>query len=184
MAVKRSDARKNRAHLLAVARDMVQEGDSAPSFNELAKQAGVGVGTVYRHFADHDALLAGLVEAQLADLEALMARVGAEKDPAAALELLLRSAIALQLDSPVMAQILAAPRRVGQKVARRLAALEAMAESIVARGRRAKLIRADVKAGDLRRLVCGIERAARAGDEPAEAASRYLEIVLAGLRRR
>ena len=40
-----------------------------PSFNVLAKRAGVGVGTVYRHFADHKALLGGLAEAQLTELK-------------------------------------------------------------------------------------------------------------------
>ena len=53
----------------------------------------------------------------------------------------------------------------------------------MARARRKKLIRADVKAGDLRRLVCGLELAARSGEEPAASAARYADIVLAGLRR-
>jgi AcrR family transcriptional regulator len=179
----RADAQKNRTHLLAVARTMVAEGQLEPSFNDLAKRAGVGVGTVYRHFADHAALLAGLAEALLADFEALLAAARAEPDPFAALSLLLRGAVALVLQGPAVAHLLAAPDSVSPAVAAQLGALQATTDAVVARARRAKVIRADVKAGDLRRLVCGIELAARSGDRPAEAARRYVELVLAGLRR-
>jgi AcrR family transcriptional regulator len=180
---KRSDAVKNRAHVLSVARVMMQEGELTPSFNALAKRAGVGVGTVYRHFADHQALLAGLVERQFVDLEDLTTRARAESDPVVALGLLLRGVLALELDSPVIAQLLASPQRESREFAQQLAALEATGELILARGRKAKSIRPDVKAGDLRRLVCGLELAVRTGDKPAEAAARYVDIVLAGLRR-
>jgi AcrR family transcriptional regulator len=183
MAAKRTDALKNRARLLSVAREMAKEGDAPPSFNELARRAGVGVGTVYRHFADHTALLAGLVEAQFTELEELTARVGAEKDPLAALDLLLRGAVALELDSPVIAQLLASPHRASREFAEQLAALEASGERALARGRKTKVIRTDVKPGDLRRLLCGLERAIRSGDEPADSATRFVDIVLAGLRR-
>src|SRR5271155_943623 len=111
MAGKRSDAQKNRAHLLSVARAMMKAGEITPSFNVMAKRAGVGVGTVYRHFADHQALLGGLAEGHLAEIEALTASVRAEKDPLAAIELLLRGTMALELKSPVIAQLLASPQR-------------------------------------------------------------------------
>jgi AcrR family transcriptional regulator len=177
----RSDAAKNRAHLLVVARGMMKGSDRVPPFNDLAHEAGVGVGTVYRHFRDHGALLAGLVEAQLSDVEALTARVMAESEPVVALELLLRGAIALELDSPVLARVLASAD--GSAALAQLAALNAAGERVIARGKRTKVLRADVKPGDLRRLVCGIERAIRTGDEQAAAAERYVSFVLAGLRR-
>jgi AcrR family transcriptional regulator len=180
--VQRADAQKNRAHLLSVARAMMQKGDLAPSFNELAKKAGVGVGTVYRHFADHQALLAGLVEAQLTELEALLAEARANEDPAQALERLFRGAVTLELHSPVIAQLLASPAGASRQVTQRLGAIQAAAEAIVLRARKAKVIRADMQPGDLRRLVCGLELAARTGDHPAEAARRFVDIVLAGLR--
>jgi AcrR family transcriptional regulator len=183
MARPRSDAVKNRARVLAAARAMMQEGVRQPAFNALARRAGVGVGTVYRHFADHPALLAGLVEGQFAALEALTARVVAEPELLAALELLLRGVVALELDSPVLAQLLASPQRESRAFARELAALEAAGERLLAQGRRAGLIRPDVKPGDLRRLVCGLEAAIRTGDEPVASAARYVDIVLAGLRR-
>lgn len=183
MVAQRSDALKNRAHVLSVARAMIEAGDAKPSFNLLAQRAGVGVGTVYRHFPDHHALLAALVEDQFADLDALMAKASAEADPLVAIALLLRGAVALELKSPIVAQMLASPQRESRELAERLAALEAIGERILARGRKAKLFRADLKAGDLQRLVCGIEIAIRSGDERKKAGARYVDIVLAGLRR-
>lgn len=184
MASKRSDAQTNRAHLLTVARSMMRKSTAAPAFNELAKKASVGVGTVYRHFADHQALLVALVEAQLVEFEALISRVKEEQDPWSALETLFRGALELELRSPVVAQLLAAPKGESKAIARQLAALEVTAELIVARARKANAIRADIKAGDLRRLVCGLELAVRAGDAPDEAAERYVEIVLEGIKAR
>ena len=182
MTSKRTDAQKNRAHLLSVARRMVQGGVQELSFNELAKKAGVGVGTVYRHFENQRALLAGLVEAQLAQFKTLMAAAGAEKDPQSSLEALFRGVLALELESPVIAQMLSAPGHEPREVQAQVAALEATAEEIVNRARRAKVIRADVKPGDFRRLICGLERAVRSGSDPDTSADRYVDIVLAGLK--
>lgn len=58
---KRADARRNQAQLLAAARDVfVQHGPEAP-LDEVARRAGVGIGTLYRRFADRDALLKAVV---------------------------------------------------------------------------------------------------------------------------
>lgn len=182
MASKRSDAQKNRAHLLLVARHMVEEGADEPSFNELARRAGVGVGTVYRHFAGQRELLVALVEDQLAALQALMEQARETTDAWEGLEQLFRGALALELESPVIAQLLSSPRRESSEVQARVSALEASAEAIVNRARRAKVIRPGLKAGDFRRLICGLERAVRAGDEPETSARRYVDLLLAGLK--
>jgi len=178
----RADARKNRAHILAVARRMSRDGDVAPSFNDLAKHAGIGVGTVYRHFADHRALLAGLVEDQIVQLEAVLARARAHGDPFEALAVLFRGALALELECPAIAKLLSTPGAPSQELGQRLAALEHDAGYVVTRAQKAKVIRGDLKPGDFRRLVCGLELAVRAGDAPQEAAERYVAIVLDGLR--
>ncbi|WNG14401.1 TetR/AcrR family transcriptional regulator [Cystobacter fuscus] len=174
MASKRSDAKQNRAHLLAVARAMAKDGE-VPSFNELAKKAEVGVGTVYRHFADQQALLAGLVEEQLEDFRAFIEHAVANEDVTAAVEELFRAAVELVVHRPLVARVLA-----GSKDEFR--AMEAKVEALVTRAKKAKVIRPDMEVGDFKRLVCGIELAARVGPQPREAAQRYVEIVLAGIR--
>src|SRR5690348_15187472 len=101
MVTKRADAQRNRAHLVKTARRMMRSSGQAPSFNALAERAGVGVGTVYRNFADPQALLAGLVEAQLAELGAMITDAAANEDAEAGLAQLFHGAVALELESPV-----------------------------------------------------------------------------------
>ncbi|WP_454857772.1 TetR/AcrR family transcriptional regulator [Rhizobium binxianense] len=66
----RSDARANRERILAVARETFAAAPSA-SLNSVAKAAGVGPGTLYRHFPSREALLLGLYHKEIEDLVAL-----------------------------------------------------------------------------------------------------------------
>ena len=54
----RSDARDNRAKIIAAAIDIIEQQGTMASLNEIAKQAGIGPGTLYRHFPTRDELLA------------------------------------------------------------------------------------------------------------------------------
>jgi len=73
----RSDARENRERILIAARDTLAV-DPAASLNSIAKAAGVGAGTLYRHFASREALVLGVyrkeIDAQVALAPALLAR--------------------------------------------------------------------------------------------------------------
>ncbi len=57
----RADARRNRDQVLAIAREMLSADGSSASFDEIARRAGVGVGTVYRHFPTRNALFEAVV---------------------------------------------------------------------------------------------------------------------------
>ena len=57
---KRADARRNHAKVLAAAREAFAAGGEATSLEEIARRAGVGIGTVYRHFPNRQALLEAL----------------------------------------------------------------------------------------------------------------------------
>jgi AcrR family transcriptional regulator len=56
----RADARRNHENVLAAARDAFAEGGAATSLEEIARRAGVGIGTLYRHFPNRQALLEAL----------------------------------------------------------------------------------------------------------------------------
>lgn len=76
----RRDARKNRQRLLAVAKKLfASQGVEATSMAEIARAAGVGQGTLYRHFADKGAVCQGLISE---DLAAFQERVGTWLDGA------------------------------------------------------------------------------------------------------
>jgi AcrR family transcriptional regulator len=57
----RADARRNRDQVLAVAREMLSADGLSVSFDEIARRAGVGVGTVYRHFPTRNALFEAII---------------------------------------------------------------------------------------------------------------------------
>ncbi|WP_309126100.1 helix-turn-helix domain-containing protein [Kocuria sp.] len=82
----RTDARRNRTRILEVAEEFFAEAGITGSLDALAKRAGVGAGTLYRHFPNRDALLAALLQARNEDLEARHRAIREETDSAAALE--------------------------------------------------------------------------------------------------
>jgi AcrR family transcriptional regulator len=65
----RADRERNRTHILDVAEQFFAEHGVVGSMDAIAKQAGVGPGTLYRHFPNREALLAALLEARNEELE-------------------------------------------------------------------------------------------------------------------
>ena len=64
----RADARRNRDQVLAVAREMLSVDGISVSFDEIARRAGVGVGTVYRHFPTRNALFEAVILGRVEEL--------------------------------------------------------------------------------------------------------------------
>jgi AcrR family transcriptional regulator len=82
----RSHARANRQRLLEVARDAFARGGDV-SFSAIAKLAGVGQGTLYRHFPTRDDLVLAVYEAEIDEIAALAPRLLAAHPPLEALDL-------------------------------------------------------------------------------------------------
>lgn len=68
-ATQRADALRNRAKILGIAREAYAEQGLGASLDGIARRAGVGPGTLYRHFAGRDELVAALLEDEMVDLE-------------------------------------------------------------------------------------------------------------------
>lgn len=66
----RTDGQRNRAHILDIAEQYFAEHSITGSLDAIAKRAGVGAGTLYRHFPNRDALLAALLQAREDELVA------------------------------------------------------------------------------------------------------------------
>ena len=79
----RADARANRNHLLEVAREALAT-DPAASLNSIAKAAGVGTGTLYRHFPSREALVLGVYRQEIEALVALAPSLLAKHPPLSA----------------------------------------------------------------------------------------------------
>ena len=80
----RADARRNRQRILDAARDAFAEAGRAVPLDEIAARAGVGPGTVYRHFPTKDALFQAIVTDRVEDLVADARRRSTDPDPGAA----------------------------------------------------------------------------------------------------
>ncbi|RSM69895.1 TetR family transcriptional regulator [Actinoplanes sp. ATCC 53533] len=177
----RADSARARARVLAAAREALAAGDTDLAMNAIAKAAGVGVGTVYRHFPSRQALLESLATASFAAMIDDARAAAAEPDAAAGLARLLRSVLRFQLTDPSLAAVLATPSRTGTEAHALSAELLGTAMAVVDRARAAGVIRPEVTADDLRRLICGVHHAVRLGADDS-AADRYLEILVSGLR--
>lgn len=82
---RRSDAVRNRVKLLDAADTYLAEHGPPLAFNELARYAGVGVGTVYRHFTDPEELLDALMAHRVDAVVAVLERAAECEDPIAGL---------------------------------------------------------------------------------------------------
>lgn len=80
----RADARRNRQRILDAARAAFAEAGRAVPLDEIAARAGVGPGTVYRHFPTKEALFQAVVAERVGDLVAEAQRLAGANDPGAA----------------------------------------------------------------------------------------------------
>src|SRR6059058_4397320 len=82
---KRADARRNYDKVLAAAREAFAEGGESTSLEEIARRAGVGIGTLYRHFPNRQALLEAVYIGEVEEMCRSAAELG-EGDPWEALD--------------------------------------------------------------------------------------------------
>ncbi|MDR6865830.1 AcrR family transcriptional regulator [Microbacterium resistens] len=173
----RADALRSRSRILSVARDLPAQD---LRLNEIARDAGVGVGTVYRHFPTVQSLLEALAIDALQDLHDRATRAAADPDTGRAIEEMLRSAVELQLSDDGLQPVLMATESETEDAVRLKVELFATLEGLVARARREGVIRPDLTVARLQHLVCGIEHAVRIGERAD--VDLYLDVVLRGLR--
>ncbi|WP_066370546.1 TetR/AcrR family transcriptional regulator [Herbidospora mongoliensis] len=170
----RSDAARNRALVLRVARDQWAAGDESLQFNAIAKLAGVGVGTVYRHFPTRHALLEALAAERLHDLVAEARAAASAEDAVAGVRDLMRYIVGRALADPGFAAVLEAPDDADPETSVLKAELGAAVAALLARAR----IRSDVAADDMVHLVCGIAHAIGAAPGRSDL---YLDVLIKGL---
>ncbi|MFG1610993.1 TetR/AcrR family transcriptional regulator [Actinoplanes sp. NPDC049265] len=175
MAGQRADARRNYARLLAVASQAVAEDGAAVSLEQIGRTAGVGSGTVRRHFPSRDALLEAVfedhVEALCAD-----ARDRAGADDA-------RDALAgwLHAVSAAAATLRGLAFALNREAGRAPCATSRLTEAGRPLVRRAAgRLTPGVSIADLLRLVTGIALATEHTPDPAGEAARLLDLALAG----
>ncbi|GGL15858.1 TetR family transcriptional regulator [Sphaerisporangium melleum] len=175
----RADARRNREAVLdAAARLFAQRGD-AVQMDEIAERAGVGVGTLYRHFADKRALLAAIIGRRFEAMTALARTADEARDPWVAFETLLYGYLeSAEGDAAFRFAVLGAEEPRWQDIAAEKTDLSAIIERIVGRAVEAGRLRADFRAGDF----VLIARGAMANMTGADDWRRHVTLVLQGIR--
>jgi Bacterial regulatory proteins, tetR family. len=180
----RADARRNRERILESARAVFAEYGADAQIDDVARQAGVGVGTVYRHFETKEALLVELLREKFR-LFAARAREALEQhgEPFAVLEdLLRRNAQTAASDAAVQHALAGAGENIWMQAEAEQQELVAVTGLLIARARRAGTIRQDVEANDIAMLMCGL--CSTMGSKPGFDWRRHLDLVIDMLRAR
>ncbi len=154
----RSDARRNRERILSGARAVFAECGSEAQMDDVARRAGVGVGTVYRHYPTKEALLVALVREKF-KLFAAEARDALERDgePFEVLADLMRSnAEKLGRDAGTQQVLAGAGEHIWTHAAAEQAELLDLTSQLIDRARSAGTIRADATATDIGMVMCGV----------------------------
>jgi AcrR family transcriptional regulator len=82
---KRADAQRNREHILEVAKEVFTRDGAVASFDDIAQKAGIGSGTLYRHFSNRDALIEAVYRSEVEKLAAAEQRFAVTMPPLEAL---------------------------------------------------------------------------------------------------
>jgi AcrR family transcriptional regulator len=181
----RRDAERNRRRILDAARAVFAERGLSASLDEIARHAGVGVATVYRRFADKEALIDALFVAAIDDLVATGQEGLADTDPWRGLVHFLERSLEMQAADRGLKELMLDAAHGRGRVAHARERMHPVIEALVARARASGDLRADVEPTDLplMQLMLGSVVDHTRDVEP-EAWRRFLTIVLDGLRAR
>jgi AcrR family transcriptional regulator len=176
---RRADARRNYDKVIAAARDAFAEGGAATSLEEIARRAGVGIGTLYRHFPNRQALL----EAVYVDEVEALCRSASEFDhlePWDALVGWLHRFVGYMATKQALAgELLDYVDRNAAVFHSSRAALYAAGEPLLERAQQAYVVRADTNLAEVIQMVGGIAKIP--ASEPGQI-DHILDIALDGLR--
>jgi AcrR family transcriptional regulator len=176
----RADARRNYDALLTAADELFTAHGPNVSLDEIARRAGVGNATLYRHFPDRRDLLVAVCVGEMESLCILGEELRADPDPGRALARWLRAYIEHVSAKHGLAAAFATGRREDSElVAACQAAVEAIGTSLLERAKDEGPVRIDVNLPDVITLVNAIAMATESTDDPS--ADRLLGIVLAGI---
>jgi AcrR family transcriptional regulator len=178
---KRADALRNYEKLVAAAREAFTEADRSASLEDIARRAGVGIGTLYRNFPTR----ADLVEAVYVDEVEALARSAAEfaeLEPWDALTAWLQRFVGYVATKQALSdELFAIAERDAAVFAGSRAMFRSAGEPLLRRAQEAGVVRPDVTIDEVVRLVGGIAKIP--ADDPADV-QRLLAVALDGLRYR
>ena len=179
---KRADARRNYDKVLAAAREAFAEGGESTALEEIARRAGVGIGTLYRNFPNRQALLETLYLEEVEGICRMAAEQRESADPWEALTSWFERFIGyIATKQALAAELTNYLDRDAQLFKSSRAALWAAGEPLLARAQEAGVVRPDAEIGDVMHMVMGIAKVPAADPRQTE---HIVRIALDGLRYR
>jgi AcrR family transcriptional regulator len=178
----RADAQRNRERILEEAKQEFTRSGANASLEEIAKKAGVGPGTVYRHFPTREELLVAVYQSEVEKLAAAERTLADSMSPVEALRawlLLFVDAVETKhIIAPVLNTLVGDPKNVFEtSYARIHEALRALVKRAVKSGD----IRKDLDPIDLLRAIVGVANVSASPDWQ-QSARRLVDILIAGAR--
>jgi AcrR family transcriptional regulator len=178
----RSDARENRDRILEAAKAAFTRSGAEASLDDIAKQAGVGPGTLYRHFPTRDVLIEAVYRSEVEKMAAAQRELSAKLPPIAALRawmvLFVDYIAAKKIIAPVLNSIVGGPSRLyDASRAQTAGAINALVKAAVESGE----LREDLEPFDLLRALIGVSNVAT-GPDWQKSAKRLVDILITGSR--
>jgi AcrR family transcriptional regulator len=179
---RRADSERNRARLLETAKAAFAEKGSGASLDEIARIAGVGAGTLYRHFPTRDALVTAVYRNETEQLVSAADRLAETHPPVAALRewlLLFVDYIATKhgMSEVLNSMVGGTSELYSASTAQMTLAISKLVDRAVASGD----IRLDLDPLDLLRALAGVANIGL-GSDGERAAKRLVDILIAGVR--
>ncbi len=177
----RADAQRNRERIMAAGRELFAREGPQVQMDEIAAHAGVGIGTLYRHFPTKEALLTAMVRERFQGFAEIARRAEDIADPLEALESVMRSSgEVVEGDMGFQLAMMGANELEWEGIEEQKAALAKVVTRIIARAIAAGAVRDDFAFDDFAMLMCGITSTMYF--QPGSANwRRHLELMLRGV---
>jgi AcrR family transcriptional regulator len=174
----RSDARRNHKRVIKAARDCMARDGLDAQMEDIARRAGVGVGTVYRHFKTKDELVEALAAERFERLRDLALEAIADDDPWESFAEFMRASARIQTEDRALSEVLTSrPETMGR--AAEAVDILGLVGQILGRAQAAGVVREDAHPYDVPMLMCALAGTFR---NPHADPDRYIGIALDGLR--
>jgi AcrR family transcriptional regulator len=178
----RTDAQRNRERILDVAKEAFTRYGANASLDDIAKETGVGAGTLYRHFPTRDALIEAVYRTEVEKLAAAEKKFSANLPPIEALRawmLLFVDYIATkQIIGPALNSVVGGPSKLYEGSRSQV---QGAIDSLVKRAIKSHDIRKDLEPFDLLRALIGVSHVA-SGPDWQQSARRLVDILITGSR--
>ena len=180
----RADAQRNyQALLTAASAVFIEHGADDASLEEIARRAGVGIGTLYRHFPTRQALLEAVYRDQVELLRARAQELLTAASPAEALVTWLRALVQFgSTKRNLTSAMLATPDKDSELKSATSEMMRESAAALLTRAQQAGQVRPDAQPLDLLRLVHAVAMAVQLGPADAGQADRMIGLIMDGLR--